>query len=78
VPLRTFRNWKRARSLLNYVTQDANLADIAQQTGYPDAAHFSHSIRRVFGLQPREMFAGSRRLSLHAKPCDSSFFRQRR
>jgi AraC-like DNA-binding protein len=78
VPLRTFQNWKRARSLLNYVTQDANLADIAQQTGYPDAAHFSHSIRRVFGLQPREMFAGSRRLSLHAKPCDSSFFRQRR
>ena len=78
VPLRTFRTWKRARSLLNYVTQDANLADIAQHTGYPDAAHFSHSIRQVFGLQPREMFAGSRRLSLHAKPCDSSFFRQRR
>jgi AraC-like DNA-binding protein len=78
VPLRTFRNWKRARSLLNYVTQDANLADIAQHTGYPDAAHFSHSIRQVFGLQPREMFAGSRQLSLHAKPCDSSVFRQRR
>jgi len=78
VPLRTFRTWKRARSLLNYVTQDANLSDIAQHTGYPDATHFSHSIRQVFGLQPKEMFAGSRQLSLHAKPFDSGVFRQRR
>jgi transcriptional regulator GlxA family with amidase domain len=66
-PLRTFRSWKRARSLLPYVTQDAKLTDIAQETGYPDAAHFSNSIRNVFGLQPREVFAGSRRLVLYGQ-----------
>lgn len=78
VPLRTFRTWKRARNLLNYVTQEANLADIAQHTGYPDAAHFSHSIRQVFGLRPKEMFAGCRRLSLHSKPDDTGAPRRRR
>ena len=68
VPLRTFRSWKRARSMLHYVTQYANLADIAQHTGYPDSSHFSHSIRRVFGLSPKDVFAGSRRLDLHCQP----------
>jgi len=68
VPLRTFRTWKRARSLLNYVTENASLADIAQHTGYPDSSHFSHSIRLVFGLTPKDVFAGSRKLELHAQP----------
>ena len=66
-PLRSFRSWKRARSILTYVTQNANLADIAQQTGYPDSSHFSHSIKQVFGLTPKDVFAGSRRLQLHGE-----------
>jgi len=66
-PLRSFRSWKRARSILAYVTQNANLADIAQETGYPDSSHFSHSIRQVFGLTPKDVFAGSRRLRLHGE-----------
>ena len=68
VPLRTFRSWKRARSVLQYVRQDVNLTQIAQHTGYPDSAHFSRSIREVFGLQPREVMAGSRRIALHGGP----------
>ena len=68
VPLRTFRSWKRARSVLKYVRQDANLTQIAQHTGYPDSAHFSRSIREVFGLQPKNMMAGSRRIALHGGP----------
>lgn len=65
VPLRTFRSWKRARSWLRYVTQDTNLTEIAHHTGYPDSAHFSRSIRQVFGLQPKDVMAGCRRLALH-------------
>ncbi len=68
VPLRTLRMWKRARSMLDHVTQNANLADIAQLTGYPDSSHFSHSIRQVFGLSPKDVFAGSRALKLHGLP----------
>jgi AraC-like DNA-binding protein len=71
VPLRTLRMWKRARSLLAYVTQSANLAVIAQITGYPDSSHFSHSIRQVFGLSPKDVFAGSRKLNLHGLPATS-------
>lgn len=66
VPFRSFRSWKRARSLLYYVCQDANLAHVALDAGYPDSTHFSHSIRQVYGLKPRDIFAGSRRLAVFA------------
>jgi AraC-like DNA-binding protein len=68
VPLRTVRSWKRARSWLRYVTQDANLTDIAYRTGYPDSAHFSRTVRQMFGLQPKDIAAGCRGLSLLSGP----------
>jgi len=67
-PFRSFRTWKRARNLLNYVVhKDCNLSYIALDTGYPDSTHFSHSIRQVYGLKPSEIFAGSRRLAVHCQ-----------
>jgi AraC-like DNA-binding protein len=68
VPLRTFRSWKRARTWLKHVTGDTNLTDIAHRIGYPDSAHFSRSVRQVFGLQPKDVIAGCRRLALHWEP----------
>ena len=65
-PFRSFRAWKRARALLHYVTRDASLTHVALDTGYPDSTHFSHSIRQVYGLKPKDIFAGSRRLSVLA------------
>ncbi|HEY1229584.1 MAG TPA: AraC family transcriptional regulator, partial [Ramlibacter sp.] len=65
LPFRSFRAWKRARSLLRHVRQSSTLTDIALDAGYPDATHFSHSIRQVYGLRPSEILAGSRRLALH-------------
>ena len=61
-PFRSLRTWKRARSLLHHVTREANLVHVALDTGYPDSTHFSHSIRHVYGLKPRDLFAGSRTL----------------
>jgi AraC-like DNA-binding protein len=66
VPFRSFRAWKRARSLLRRVRQSASLTDIALDAGYPDSTHFSHSIRQVYGLAPSEIVAGSRRLAVHS------------
>src|SRR5690606_22278525 len=63
-PFRSLRTWKRARSLLHYVHRSSNLTEVALETGYPDATHFSHSIRQVYGLKPKDIFAGSRRLVL--------------
>jgi AraC-like DNA-binding protein len=65
ISFRAFRAWKRARHLLNFANQDLNLAHLAQDIGYPDSTHFSHSIRRFYGLKPRAIFSGSRDLAIY-------------
>ena len=62
---RAFCAWKRARAVLPSMTGPCNLTQLALEAGYPDSTHFSHSIRRIFGHRPRDILAGSRRLSLH-------------
>jgi AraC-like DNA-binding protein len=81
ISFRAFRAWKRARHLLHFVNEDINLAHLAQDIGYPDSTHFSHSIRRFYGLQPRAIFSGSRDLAIYrsdAGVSDSAGFRQGR
>ena len=81
ISFRAFRAWKRARHLLHFVNEDINLAHLAQDIGYPDSTHFSHSIRRFYGLQPRAIFSGSRDLAIYrSDPAqrDSAGFRQGR
>jgi len=69
ISFRAFRAWKRARHLLHFVNADINLAHLAQDIGYPDSTHFSHSIRRFYGLQPRAIFSGSRDLAIYRSDC---------
>jgi len=81
VSFRAFRAWKRARHLLHFVNEEINLARLAQDIGYPDSTHFSHSIRRFYGLQPRAIFSGSRDLAIYRSDPDlaeSAGFRQGR
>jgi AraC-like DNA-binding protein len=66
ISFRSFRAWKRARHLLHFANQDVNLAHLAQDIGYPDSTHFSHSIRRFYGLKPRAIFSGSRDLAIYS------------
>jgi AraC-like DNA-binding protein len=77
ISFRSFRAWKRARHLLHFANQDLNLAHLAQDIGYPDSTHFSHSIRRFYGLKPRAIFSGSRDLAIyhsgHGGPPDSAW-----
>ncbi|HJV88180.1 MAG TPA: AraC family transcriptional regulator [Noviherbaspirillum sp.] len=61
---RSFRAWKRARSFLHYVNTPTSLTDIALDIGYPDSSHFSHTVRRYWGLTPKDIIAGSRRLAV--------------
>ena len=65
VSFRALRAWKRARNLLHFVDADINFAHLAQDIGYPDSTHFSHSIRRYYGLKPRTIFDGSRDLQIY-------------
>jgi len=81
ISFRAFRAWKRARHLLHFANQDLNLAHLAQDIGYPDSTHFSHSIRRFYGLKPRAIFLGSRDLAIYRSDPgapDSAGFRQGR
>jgi AraC-like DNA-binding protein len=81
VSFRAFRAWKRARHLLHFVNEDINFAHLAQDIGYPDSTHFSHSIRRFYGLQPRAIFSGSRDLAIYRSDSgvlDSAGLRQGR
>ncbi len=68
MPFRAFCAWKRARSVLPFVARDPNLTDLAHKIGYPDSTHFSHSIKRIYGLRPSEIIQGSRRLSVRNAP----------
>ena len=61
---RAYRAWKRARMLLSVINRPQNLARLAQDIGYPDSAHFSHSIRRYFGICPKDILRGCRRLQI--------------
>ncbi|NEX63735.1 helix-turn-helix domain-containing protein [Noviherbaspirillum galbum] len=61
---RRFRAWKRARNFMSYVNTERNLTDIALETGFPDSSHFSHTVRHYWGLTPRDIIAGSRRLAV--------------
>lgn len=65
-PFRNVRTWKRARSLLHHVHTGGNLVHVALDIGYPDSTHFSHSIRQIYGLKPRDIIAGSRKLRIIA------------
>jgi len=72
ISFRSFRAWKRARHLLHFANQDVNLAHLAQDIGYPDSTHFSHSIRRFYGLKPRAIFSGSRDLAIYRSGQEAS------
>jgi AraC-like DNA-binding protein len=67
-PFRSLRAWKRARSLLHHVHTTHSLVDVALDIGYPDSTHFSHSIRQTYGLKPRDIVAGSRKLRIIGSP----------
>ena len=64
VPFRAMRMWKRARRFLDHANGNSSLTDVALDLGYPDSSHFSHSIRRIYGLKPRSIRQGSKHLKV--------------
>lgn len=64
IPFRAFRMWKRARRFMDQATGEASLTEVAMSLGYPDSSHFSHSIRRTFGMGPSLLRAGAKGLQV--------------
>ena len=67
IPFRSFRTWKRVRSLLYRVTSSTNLAYLALDAGYPDSTHFSHVVRKVYGMTPTVLFKGCRTMRMYGQ-----------
>lgn len=65
---RALRAWKRARLLLPAINQRHNLAQLAQDFGYPDSTHFSHSMRGYYGIAPKDILRGCRRIRILDTP----------
>jgi AraC-like DNA-binding protein len=55
---RQLRAWKRARTVLQHITAHKSLTQVALESGYPDSAHFTHTVRRTFGTNPRAIRHG--------------------
>lgn len=62
---RSFRSWKRGRSLLYRLIDPTNLVYLALNAGYPDSTHFSHSVRQLFGMTPTLLFKNHKHLRMH-------------
>ena len=62
----TLGRWRRQLRMveaLRLLAAGEPVTSVALEVGYPDASHFSHSIRQVYGLTPKDIFAGSRRFA---------------
>lgn len=52
LPLRPYLRWRRLLVALREAMQGASLTDAAHAAGFSDAAHFTRTFRRHFGLAP--------------------------
>ncbi len=50
MPFRTFQLWRRLQGAVEQVAIGASLTDAAHVAGFSDAAHFSRTFRRMFGI----------------------------
>ena len=61
--------WLRINEACAALARGASLSDAAYQVGFSDAAHFTRTFRRTFGLAPSQL-AG--RLTLMQTPAEAS------
>lgn len=57
LPLRPYLRWRRLLVAVRAAMQGASLTDAAHAAGFSDAAHFTRTFRRHFGLAPSALTA---------------------
>ncbi|NJD07936.1 MAG: helix-turn-helix domain-containing protein, partial [Methylococcaceae bacterium] len=56
-----FRGWNRMMAAFGRLHAGDSLTRAALEAGFADSAHFSHSFRATFGVNPAPVFRGLRR-----------------
>lgn len=57
IALRSYLLWRRLREAIRHAGMGAKLVDASLSAGFSDAAHFSRTFKRMFGVQPSFLFA---------------------
>lgn len=52
LPYRPYRRWRRVQQAFLLMKKGANLTEAAIGAGFSDSAHFSRTIRNLFGVRP--------------------------
>ena len=65
---RGYQSWRHARNFMPFVNGQYSLVDVALQIGYADAPHFSRSIRKFYGITPKQIASVSRKLRVVVQP----------
>lgn len=55
LPLRPYLRWRRLLTAMTQIMSGHSLTDAAVEAGFADAAHFTRTFRRHFGIAPRTL-----------------------
>ena len=55
LPVRAYLRWRRLLLAIRAIASGANVTDAAATAGFSDAAHFSRTVRKTFGIEARNL-----------------------
>lgn len=66
IPIRRYRVWLRLHAAAAAIAEGSSLTDAAASAGFADAAHFTTSARRVFGVAPSDVLGARLGVTIRA------------
>jgi len=67
IPIRRFVLWKKIRLAASAACDGKSLTDAAQCGGFSDSAHFTHSFKKLFGINPSFLFGVKYQLAVYVE-----------
>lgn len=65
IPIRRFILWQKLRVATGVACQGKPLTYAAQEGGFTDSAHFTHSFQKLFGINPSFLFGQQHQLAVY-------------
>lgn len=67
IPIRRFVLWQKLRMAAGAACQGESLTNAAQEGGFTDSAHFTHSFQKLLGINPSFLFSPRNQLSVYVE-----------